>query len=157
MTATTANASPRPDAFWWGDGQIDIKARAADTNGALGVVEGRFVGEGYGPPLHVHRREDEAIYVIDGQIQFRVGDEEFVAGPGTRVWQPRGVPQAFRLKSEKARVLVVFTPGGMEQMFEDGGVPVGASTEPPEQHAGPEDAAAFAKRFEFEVIGPQLA
>jgi hypothetical protein len=49
-------------------------------------------------------------------------------------------------------VLVVFTPGGMERMFEEGGVPVGESTEPPQQQAGPEDAAAFARRFGFEVV-----
>jgi uncharacterized cupin superfamily protein len=131
---------------------MEIKARAEDTGGALGVVEGRLLGEGYGPPLHIHRREDEAIYVLEGQIRFRVRDNEFVAGPGAWVWQPRDVPQAFSLESDSARVLVVFTPGGMERMFEEGGVPVGESTEPPQQQAGPEDAAAFAKRFGFEVV-----
>jgi quercetin dioxygenase-like cupin family protein len=156
MNGTTSKSSARPDTFWWGTGQMEIKARAEDTNGAVGVAEGRFVGKGYGPPLHVHSREDEAIYVLEGRIRFHVGDDVFVAGPGAWVWQPRGVPQAFSLESKSARVLVVFSPGGMERMFEEGGVPVGESSEPPEQQAGPEDAAAFAKRFGFEVVGPQL-
>jgi hypothetical protein len=96
--------------------------------------------------------------VLEGQIRFRVGDDEFVAGPGTWVWQPRGVPQAFRVESESARALVVFTPAGLERMFEEGGVPAGDSDEPPLQPPpDPEAAAAVAKSFGFEVIGPQLA
>jgi hypothetical protein len=97
------------------------------------------------------------MYVLEGQIRFRVGDDEFVAGPGTWVWQPRGVPQAFKVESESARALVIFTPGGLERMFEDGGVPAGESAQPPQQQPDPEAAAALSKRFGFEVVGPQLA
>jgi quercetin dioxygenase-like cupin family protein len=158
MSSTTSNTSPPQDTFWWGGaGLMEIKARAEDSGGALGVLEGRFFEEGYGPPLHVHSREDEAMYVLEGQIRFRVGDDEFVAGPGTWVWQPRGVPQAFRVESEGARALVMFTPGGLERMFEDGGVPAGESAEPPRQEPDTEAAAALARRFGFEVVGPQLA
>jgi quercetin dioxygenase-like cupin family protein len=157
MSSTTSNISPRRDVYWWQGGRMEMKARAEDTGGALGVLEGRFPHQGYGTPLHVHSREDEAMYVLEGRIRFRVGDDEFVAGPGTWVWQPRGVPQAFRVESESARALVIFTPGGLEQMFEDGGVPVEESAEPPEQQPDPEAAAALAKRFGFEVVGPPLA
>jgi mannose-6-phosphate isomerase-like protein (cupin superfamily) len=136
---------------------MEIKARAEDAGGALGVLEGRFFEEGYGPPLHVHSREDEAVYVLEGQIRFRVGDDEFVAGPGTWVWQPRGVPHTFRVESERARALVIFTPGGLERMFVEGGVPAGESAQPRQQEYDPEAAAALATRYGFEVIGPQLA
>jgi quercetin dioxygenase-like cupin family protein len=136
---------------------MEIKARAEDTGGALGVLEGSFFEEGYGPPIHVHSREDEVMYVLDGQIRFRVGDDEFVADPGTWVWQPRGVPHSFRVESEGARALVIFTPGGIERMFEDGGVPAGESAGPPQQEYDLEAAAALAKRYGFEVVGPQLA
>jgi quercetin dioxygenase-like cupin family protein len=156
VSGTPATVSDPGDTFWWGNGQMEIKARAKETGGALGVIEGRFFEKGYGPPLHVHSHEDEAIYLLEGKIRFRIGDDEFVAHPGTWVWQPRGVPQAFRLESERARVLVVFTPGGIERMFEDGGVPVGESSEPPEQQAGPQDAATFEQRYGFKVVGPQL-
>jgi hypothetical protein len=136
---------------------MEIKARAEDTGGALGVLEGRFFEEGYGPPIHVHSREDEVMYVLDGQIRFRVGDDDFVADPGTWVWQPRGVPHSFRVEYKGARALVIFTPGGIERMFEDGGVPAGESAEPPQQEYDLEAAAALAKRYGFEVVGPQLA
>jgi hypothetical protein len=67
------------------------------------------------------------MYVLEGRIRFRVGDDEFAAGPGTWVWQPRGVPHSFRVESEGARALVLFTPGGLERMFEEGGVPAAES------------------------------
>lgn len=76
------------DAVWWQGGLMKIRARAEDTGGAVGVLDGRFSEVGYGPPLHVHSREDEGVYVLEGAIRFRVGDDEFVAGPGTWVWQP---------------------------------------------------------------------
>ena len=157
MSSTTSNVSTRHDTFWWQGGLMEVKTRAEDTGGALAVLEGHFFEEGYGPPLHMHSREDEAMYVLEGQIRFRVGDDELVAGLGTWVWQPRGVPQAFRVESDSARALVIFTPAGLERMFEEGGVPAGESAEPPQQAPDPEAAAEFAKKFGFEVIGPQLA
>jgi quercetin dioxygenase-like cupin family protein len=155
MTDTMSDLGSSHDAYWWQGSLIKIKARAADTEGALGVVEGTFP-EGFGPPLHVHRREDEAFYVIDGEIRVRQGHDEFVAGPGTWVWGPRGVPHAFKVVSERARALVIVTPGGFERMFEEGGVPAREADEPPEQAYDPDAARAMSQRFGFEVVGPQL-
>jgi mannose-6-phosphate isomerase-like protein (cupin superfamily) len=134
---------------------MTIKARAEETDGALGLVEGTFYG-GFGPPLHVHSREDEAFYVLDGEIRFRQGEDEFVAGSGTWVWGPRGVPHAFKVESESARALVLVTPGGLERMFEEGGIPASESAGPPDQVYDPEAAVAISKRFGFEVVGSQL-
>ena len=156
MSSTASHVSARQDTFWWQGALMTIKARAEDTEGALGVVEGSFY-KGFGPPLHVHSREDEALYVLEGEIRFRQADHEFVAGPGTWVWGPRGVPHAFKVESERARALVVVTPGGFERMFEAGGVPASDSDEPPEQGYDPEAAAAISKQFGFEVVGPQLS
>jgi quercetin dioxygenase-like cupin family protein len=141
--------------FWWQGALMQIRARAKDTDGALGLVEGRFP-RGFGPPLHVHTREDEALYVLEGQIRFRQGDDEFVAGPGACVWGPRGVPHAFTVESDTARALVVVTPGGFERMFEVAGTPAVESSEPPVQAYDPEAAVAVSKQFGFEVVGPQL-
>lgn len=154
--SSAASLSPTQDAYWWQGALMQIKARAEDTGGALGLVEGSFY-RGFGPPLHVHTREDEAIYVLEGKIRFRQGDDEFVAGPGAWVWSPRGVPHAFKVESENARALVIVTPGGFERMFEEGGVPAADSAEPPEQEYDPEAAMAISKRFGFEVVGPQLS
>ncbi len=156
MSSPTPSTGAEQGAFWWQGSLMRIKARAEDTGGAMGLVEGRFYA-GFGPPLHVHSREDEAFYVLEGQVRFRQADEEFVAGEGTWVWCPRGVPHAFKVESETARALVVVMPGGFERMFEEGGIPVGDSAEPPQQEYDPESAIAISQRFGFEVVGPQLA
>jgi hypothetical protein len=71
----------------------------------------------------------------------------------TWVWQP----QAFRVESESARALIVFTPGGLEGMFEEGGVPATGSAEPPAQEEYDLEAAgALATSYGFEVVGPLL-
>jgi quercetin dioxygenase-like cupin family protein len=141
--------------FWWQGSLMKIKARAEDTGGAMGLVEASFY-EGFGPPLHVHSREDEALYVIEGDIRIRQGDEDFVAGPGTWVWCPRGVPHAFKVQSETARALVVVTPAGFERMFEEAGVPVSDAPAPPADGYDPAAAMAISQRYGFDVVGPQL-
>lgn len=155
MSDAASSVSPRQGTFWWQGSLMRIKARAEETGGALGLVEGTFY-EGFGPPLHVHSREDEAFYVLDGEVRFRQGEDEFVAGAGTWVWGPRGVPHAFKVESESARALVLVTPGGFERMFEEGGIPASESAEPPEQLYDPDAAMAISERFGFEVVGPQL-
>ncbi|MGH2614811.1 MAG: cupin domain-containing protein [Thermomicrobiales bacterium] len=155
MTGIASPPDTTGNAFWWQGSLMTIKARAADTGGALGLVEGAFY-EGFGPPLHVHHREDEGMLLLEGEIRFRQGTEEFIAGPGTLVWVPRGVPHAFTVQSPSARALVIVTPGGFEQMFVEGGVPAGDMTEPPAQRYDPDAARALAERFGFDVVGPQL-
>jgi quercetin dioxygenase-like cupin family protein len=111
MSDVISTPSQREEAFWWQGGLYRMKARAANTGGSLGLVEASLYG-GFGPPLHVHRREDEAFYVIEGEIRFRQGDEELVGGSGTWVWGPRDVPHTFKVESERARALILVTPGG---------------------------------------------
>src|SRR4051794_5316170 len=138
------------DEFWWQGSLMRIRARAADTDGALGLVEGTFY-QGFGPPLHVHRRDSEGMLVLDGEIRFRQGERDILAGPGTFVWMPPGVPHAFKVTSPSARALVIITPGGFEQMFVDGGVPTTESSEPPVHQYDPEAARALAERYGFDV------
>ena len=155
MTSSAAIPNTTGEAFWWQGSLMTIKARAAYTGGALGLVEGAFYA-GFGPPLHVHHHEDEGMLVLDGEIRFRQGTEEFIAGPGTLVWVPREVPHAFTVQSPTARALVIVTPGGFEQMFVEGGVPASDATAPPTQGYDPDAARALAEKFGFDVVGPQL-
>ncbi|MBV9000997.1 MAG: cupin domain-containing protein [Solirubrobacterales bacterium] len=140
------------DAYWWQGALMRIRARAADTGGAIGLVEGNFY-EGFGPPLHIHHREDEGMLTLEGEITFRQGDREFTAGPGTLVWCPREVPHAFKVMSPSARALVIVTPAGFEEMFVTGGMPVSESSESPTHEYDPDAARALAEQFGFEVVG----
>ncbi len=155
MSNVISPPSQDEDAFWWQGGLYRMKARAADTGGVLGLVEASLY-KGFGPPLHVHRRENEAFYVIEGEVRFRQGEQEFVGGAGSWVWGPRDVPHTFKIESERARALILVTPGGFERMFEVGGVPVSESAEAPTQEYDPKETVKISEQFGFEVIGPQL-
>ncbi len=139
--------------YWWQGARMTIKASSADTGGALGLVEAEFPGE-FGPPQHVHSREDEAFYVLEGEIHFRRGDGEFVGRAGDWVFGPRGVPHSFRTGADGARALVLVMPGGFEEMFADGGVPVApGDSPPPPAPYDPDAAAALARKYGFEMVG----
>jgi quercetin dioxygenase-like cupin family protein len=70
------------------------------------------------PPRHVHTREDEFIYVLEGEVGFTIGDDAYRGGPGTFVSFPRNVAHGFEIHSPAARLLIINTPGGFERMFE---------------------------------------
>jgi mannose-6-phosphate isomerase-like protein (cupin superfamily) len=98
-----------------------VMARAALTGGALGAVA-TVIPPGHSAPLHVHRNEDEAFYILSGTVDFRCGEEDFRAQAGAFVFLPRDVPHTFLGSGqEPARVLVLFVPGGLEEAFEHTG------------------------------------
>ena len=68
-------------------------------------------------PRHLHTREDEAWYVIDGELAFEVGDKKATVGPGTFVYAPRDLPHRYRVTKAPARYLLIFSPAGIEPLF----------------------------------------
>lgn len=92
------------------------------AGGQAGGVDGDFVlvewadsGEGqweWIAPLHVHHADDEAWYVLEGALKFRLGEEIFEAGAGSAVLAPKGTPHAYgnARAGERARYLLVMTP-----------------------------------------------
>src|SRR6059058_5737453 len=88
-------------------------ATGEDTNGKYAMWEA-IVPPGGGPPPHVHSREEESFYVLEGEVTFRVGDGLLVATAGTFVNMPVGTPHAFRNDSgEPARMLISVAPAGL--------------------------------------------
>ena len=142
---------------WFLDNRMTVKATAEMTGGAFGLVES-WIPVGASPPLHVHRREDESFWVIEGRIRFRCADEELVAEAGSFVFLPRDVPHSFVVEgTETAHVLTLLTPGGGERFFVDGGRPPEGPGLPP---AGPPDVERLkraAELYGLEIIGPPAA
>lgn len=79
------------EAWWWLGALAVIKATAADTGGQMTIVEITEHPDAEAP-LHVHHREDEGFWVLEGRVKFEVGDATFEAGPGDYAFGPRGVP-----------------------------------------------------------------
>ena len=127
-----------------------ILASASDTNGILGAVE--VAGpEGAVPPLHVHHREDEAFYVVEGEYSVFVGDDVIAASPGTWVWGPRDVPHGYQIHSERGRHLSLTMPGGFEAFFEEVAAIATPDADPRNEMSRLEAVAA---RYGVELLGP---
>jgi mannose-6-phosphate isomerase-like protein (cupin superfamily) len=93
-----------------------LKASGASTGGSLTLMDSQTDG---GAPPHVHTREDEAMYVIEGAIVAHVGAEEFHARTGDFVFMPRGVQHDWDVEGPAARVLIIATPGGLDRFLEE--------------------------------------
>ena len=145
------------DAVWFLRNRMTIKATAETTNGGFGLVETE-IAPGFSPPLHVHHREDEAFYVLEGELTMKCGERMFRATAGSFVWLPRDVPHTFVVEGGKpARMLTLLTPGGGERIFIEGGRPAEHEGLPP---AAPLDIArlqAVNARYGAEIVGPPLA
>lgn len=94
------------------------KLRGTESNAGFSVVEISATSLPKGPrPAHVHTREDEAWYVIEGELSFKVGDKAAIAGPGTFVFARRGVPHTYKVTGVPARYLLIVSPAGVERLF----------------------------------------
>ncbi len=106
-------------------GHYTIKASSEDTGGAYTLIE-LFLPPLGGPPTHIHEREEESFYILEGTLQFQVGHESLTAGAGAYVKAPPGVRHAFKnVGATPARVLMLATPAGVEKFFEEISQPEG--------------------------------
>ena len=98
---------------------VTFKAVSTDTDGAYTLIE--VIDEPQsGPPLHLHRREDEAFYILEGTFAFQIGDRAMTATAGWFMTAPKGVPHSYKnIGTTPARMLTLFVPAGIENFFED--------------------------------------
>jgi quercetin dioxygenase-like cupin family protein len=129
----------------------------AETNGQYATWEA-IVPPGGGPPPHVHSREEEGFYILEGEITFRIGTETVVATAGTYANMPIGTPHSFKNESDQpARMLISVAPAGLEQMFFECGVPLeaGSTTALPPSHAEIEKMLQVAPKYGIEIMLPK--
>jgi mannose-6-phosphate isomerase-like protein (cupin superfamily) len=144
---------------WWCLGMLaTIKASSEQTGGKYFVVE-ILAPDGYGSVVHVHHREDEGFYILEGEMNFYVGDQMIKAHPGSYLFGPRDVPYAFTVESGPARLLFVFSPAGLEGLIREMGEPARSMTVPPQLDEEPDEAerertAAIGARYGAEILGP---
>jgi quercetin dioxygenase-like cupin family protein len=133
-------------------GALTFIARGQQTEGAATVFEST-AAPGEGPPYHLHVREDEILYVLEGRLRVKLDATMDDAPAGSIIFIPKGVPHAWQNSGdEQARFLVVFSPAapGMEEFFE-------RSAELGEGTRAAEAFKKFASDAGMEVLGPPLA
>ena len=131
-------------------------ATGDDTNGKYALWEAH-VPPGGGPPPHVHSREEEGFFVLEGEVALYVGNERHVLTAGTFANIPVGTVHGFKNESNRpARMLISVAPAGLEKMFFEVGVPAaqGATTAAPPTKAEIEKLMAAAPRYGIEIRVP---
>jgi quercetin dioxygenase-like cupin family protein len=144
------------EARWWFGALAEIKATAADTGGLMSIVE---VTEppGMEAPLHVHHRDDEGFWVLEGDVTFEVGATTIEASAGDYVYGPRGIPHRFTVGDQGCRMLFVLVPGGFEEVVRATSEPAPSRTLPPPPEAEPtagelERLKATVKELGYELL-----
>lgn len=131
-------------------------ATGEETNGKYAMWE-VWVSPGGGPPQHIHAREEEGFYVLEGEITFHIGDERVVATPGMFANMPVGKAHAFKNESDyPARMLISVSPAGLEKMLMEVGVPLapGTTTAPPPTREEIDRLLADAPNYGVEILIP---
>jgi mannose-6-phosphate isomerase-like protein (cupin superfamily) len=145
------------EAIWFLQNRMVLKASAGTTGGAFGLLES-LLAPGFSPPLHVHHREDESFWVLEGEVTVRYGDETVRASAGSFVFLPRDLPHTFVVEGDRpARMLTLLTPGGGEGVFVDGGRPAGGDGLPPFTPPDIEHLKETSSRYGAEIMGPPMA
>ena len=121
-----------------------VKATAESTGGALSAWESIFPG-GEASPLHLHSDSAEFFYILEGEVSFYLDGRWFDAEPGAFIAVPRGARHGFRVSSQKARLLAMFSPAAMLGMWEEIAAAGGSVDR--------ETYAVLARRYRMEEFG----
>jgi quercetin dioxygenase-like cupin family protein len=131
--------SDEGEAHWWFGNLAVIKTTADDTAGQLTIVE-ITAPPGLEVPLHVHHRDDEGFWILEGDVTFEVGDATIEAHAGDYVFGPRDIPHRYTVGDDGCRMLFIMVPGGLEYLIRDTSEPAQSRTVPPPP-TGPPDPA----------------
>ena len=140
---------------WYNGWLMTFLVTGEETHGQFALIEA--VGRrGNVPPPHIHQREDEITYVLEGEVVFSVAGRTIKGTPGTMIFLPRDEQHSFTIESEQLRMLILVTPAGLEGWFKEFSVPAQAMTLPPadeptygEVHKMLESALRYGLEFEL--------
>jgi quercetin dioxygenase-like cupin family protein len=157
IAPVTGSVISGPDvqaAIWFLGALSQVRVSGDQTGGAFALAD-HLASRGNASPVHVHDRDDETFFVLDGELRVYVGEEEHTAGPGTVAVLPRRLRHAYVVTSATARFLTLHSPAGFERFAAEVGEPAQALTLPPP--AGPPDFAALAEaagRHQITILAP---
>ncbi|MGH9247303.1 MAG: quercetin 2,3-dioxygenase [Acidimicrobiales bacterium] len=155
MASPYAIGETQSRALWHFDSLQQWLATSEDTDDRFWVTHTR-AARGASVPWHLHEREDEAWYVLEGDYTFFVGDQELRATAGSFVFLPRGVPHTLRVDSMRGRCLNLGVPGGFDRFFFETGRPAPRFSLPGADAEPPPDAATLAgvcHRYGVTIVG----
>src|SRR5437879_6077230 len=143
------NTAAEPPIYFLGLPTI-LRATGQTTNGAFGLVE-NLMPPGFASPYHVHHLEDEAFYVLEGEVAFVCDGKWIHARPGAYVFGPREIPHGFKVVgTTPARMLLLCAPAGFERFVLEMGDDFNAAPAPPDMTK----LASLAAKYRIDILGP---
>lgn len=125
---------------------VTIKATGEQTGGAYTMIE-TVTPPDAGPPRHVHHREEETFYILEGSFVFHLGDRRIMAGQGSVLVAPKGVPHRFaNVGSTPGRLLIIVRPAGFEHFIRE------FATLPPDQPPDLAKMKAIGDKYGLEFL-----
>ena len=138
---------------WFLDTRMNVKAGGAQTGGAFTFLEWSAPA-GFGPPLHLHERDDEAFYLLEGELSLDCGDKHFTAGPGDFLFLPRGIPHTFLVTKGPVHGLQITAPAGFEDFIAEAGRPAQGPGLPDHTEPDMPRLLAATQRYGSQILGP---
>ncbi len=142
--------------FWLLGELYTAKAVGEDTGGEFAFVEAITPPQA-GPPPHIHHREDETFWVLEGEFEFMVGDGTVRAPAGTFVHAPKGIPHTYKnVGTTPGRYVTTIRPAGFEEFFFEVSEPAEDPSAPPPAHGQEviERIMAAAPKYGLEILPP---
>ena len=140
------------NSYWYIGHLMSILLSGKETGGSFALMHGYEI-KGLEPPPHIHTREDESFYLLDGEITYTAGNDVFKAKKGSWVFLPRGIQHSFQVITDQAEVLIHLSPGGFENYFVEMSEPAPELVIPPMPQGPPdvkrivETASKYGVRF----------
>ncbi|NUU25901.1 MAG: cupin domain-containing protein [Streptomycetaceae bacterium] len=122
-------------AYWMLNGLYEVRVSGDETDGAMTVME-MTLPAGMGPPPHIHPGA-ETVYVAEGSIKYHIDGKTFDGNPGSVFHIPAGTVENFEPTST-VRLVVTYTPGGIDKFFAEAGEPAQSRTVPPPSDTPPD-------------------
>ena len=147
--------SPKGESALWFLGTLTfVKAASDSTNGAFGLIE-QLIPAGFATPYHVHHAEDEAFYVLEGELAVVLDGKWQKAGTGAYLFGPREVPHGFKVEgSDPARILVLCAPAGFERFVIEMSDPATQLALPPPAPPDMAKLTSLAAKYKIDILGP---
>ncbi len=154
QSSRTHTAPGEGESVWLVGDLIEVRLSAEDTGGAYSMIE-ETSPPGGGPPPHLHRDYDEAFCVLEGEVEFLLGEDTIPAGAGTCVHIPKGTLHTFKnVGTTPSRVLGVLTPGGFERFFLEAGEPATEGSSAPEGEPNVGRIVEIGQKYGLEIPPP---
>ena len=142
------------ESYWFFNSLATLKAGGAHTSGAFTLME-LTIPPNFGPPPHIHHREDEGFYLLDGELTVTCGDNTWRAGPGSFLMLPQGVPHSFLTwEAGPVRMLQITSPAQFEQYAEEMGERAAQAVLPEPGAIDPEQVMRIGAKYGIEFLRP---